>query len=72
MEALAPLFEMAGLVAFVAMGVFARIDNVFDTESETFGLLGDPEEVLGPAFTDPRVLGVGAERGAWIGIEVAL
>ena len=47
----------------------AKVDNVFDTEYETFGLLGEPDEVLGAAFTDPRFLGPGAERGAWVGIQ---
>jgi outer membrane receptor protein involved in Fe transport len=50
--------------------VFAKVENLFDTEYETFGLLGEPDEILGPAFDDPRFLGPGSERGAWLGIRV--
>lgn len=49
--------------------VIARVDNVFDTEYETFGVLGEPDEVLGAAYDDPRFLGPGSPRGGWIGVE---
>lgn len=49
--------------------VFARIENAFDTNYETFGLLGQPQEVF-PEFTDPRFLGVGPPFGAWIGARI--
>ncbi len=52
--------------------VFAKVENLFDAEYETFGLLGEPEEILGPAFDDPRFLGPGPERGAWLGIRAEL
>lgn len=52
--------------------VIAKVENLFDVEYETFGLLGEPEAVLGPAFNDPRFLGPGAVRGGWIGIRVEL
>lgn len=52
--------------------VFAKIDNLFDQKYETFGLLGDPEEILGPEFDDPRFLGPGPERGGWAGIRISL
>jgi outer membrane receptor protein involved in Fe transport len=51
--------------------VYARISNVFDTDYENFGLLGeDPTELL-PALTDARPLfvGVGAPRAAWAGFR---
>lgn len=51
--------------------VFARITNVFDTDYENFGLLGEnPDEIL-PGLTDdrPLFLGVGAPRGAWAGVR---
>jgi outer membrane receptor protein involved in Fe transport len=48
----------------------ARVSNVFDGEYETFGLLGDAEDVLGDDFDDPRFLSPGAPRGVWLGIEV--
>lgn len=52
--------------------VFAKVENLLDAEYETFGLLGEPDEILGPAFDDPRFLGPGAERGVWIGVRLKL
>jgi iron complex outermembrane receptor protein len=51
--------------------VFARIENVFDEEYETFGLLGEPDEVF-EDFQDPRFFGAGPPRGAWVGVKVKL
>ncbi|HVR29563.1 MAG TPA: TonB-dependent receptor, partial [Thermoanaerobaculia bacterium] len=48
----------------------SRIVNLFDAEYETFGLLGEPDEVLGDAFADPRFLSPAAPFGVWIGVEV--
>lgn len=50
--------------------VIAKLENLFDTEFETFGLLGEPEDILGPEFDNPRFLGPGARRGGWIGVRV--
>jgi outer membrane receptor protein involved in Fe transport len=50
--------------------LFANIDNLFDAEYETFGLFGEADEVLGDDFDDPRFLGPGAPRAAWIGVRV--
>ncbi len=49
--------------------VFARINNLFDTEYESFGLLGeDPTEVIDFISDDrPFFLGAGAPRAGWIG-----
>lgn len=57
----------------VANGVtlFARIENVFDKDYETFGLLGEPDEVF-ETFEDPRFLGAGPPFGAWVGIKLEL
>ena len=49
--------------------LFARVENVFDKDYETFGLLGEPGEVF-EEFTDPRFLGAGPPRGAWVGARV--
>ncbi len=46
--------------------LFARIENLFDEEYETFGLLGEPEEVF-EDFDDPRFFGAGPPLGAWVG-----
>lgn len=54
------------------LSAFIRVDNVFDEEYETFGVLGEPDEVLGDEFDDPRFLGPGAPRGGWIGLRLTL
>jgi iron complex outermembrane receptor protein len=51
-----------------ALRLFARIENLFDTEYESFGLLGDPGEVF-PEFEDPRFFGAGPPFGAWVGVR---
>lgn len=53
------------------VSVFATVENIFDTDYETFGLLGDPTEVF-DTFTDNRFLGPGAPIGGWIGVKIAL
>ena len=52
--------------------VFAGIKNLLDTEFETFGVFGEPDEVLGDEFDDTRFLSPGAPRGGWIGFEFLL
>lgn len=54
------------------LAAFARIENLFDSDYETFGLLGEPDEVLGPSFDDPRFFGAGAPRAGFVGIRVSL
>jgi outer membrane receptor protein involved in Fe transport len=49
--------------------VFARVENIFDEGYETFGLLGDPDEVF-EDFEDPRFLGAGPPLGAWAGVRI--
>jgi iron complex outermembrane recepter protein len=55
---------------------FARINNVFDKDYESFGLLGEePSEVDVPlfsSFTNPRFLGPGAPRAGFVGIKLSL
>jgi len=51
------------------LSVFAIVSNVFDAHYATFGALGDPTQVL-PMYTDPRFIGPGAPRAAWIGVDV--
>ena len=53
--------------------VFARLDNLFDREYETFGLYGEADEAPGFAnFTDSRFYGAGAPRAGWVGVEFKL
>ena len=49
--------------------LFARVENLFDEDYETFGLLGEPGEVF-EEFADPRFLGAGPPRGVWVGARV--
>jgi len=53
--------------------IVAKIDNLLDREYESFGLLGeDPSELDLPIFedmSDPRFLGAGAPRAAFVGIR---
>jgi len=52
--------------------ITARVDNIFDREYESFGLLGEPEEVLGDDFENPAFLSQGAPRAVWFGVRVRL
>jgi outer membrane receptor protein involved in Fe transport len=51
--------------------VFGSIDNVFDADYETFGVLGEAAEVLGDQFASPQFLSPGAPRGLWVGLRVS-
>lgn len=52
---------------------FARVNNLFDEDYESFGLLGEPDEVPGfDDFEDPRFVGVGAPISGFVGIRVEL
>jgi outer membrane receptor protein involved in Fe transport len=48
---------------------YMRVENLFDTHYESFGLLGEPDEVF-PDFEDPRFLGAGPPQAAWIGVRL--
>ncbi len=57
--------------------VFARVENLFDTDYETFGIIGDPGEVFdgstpgqSPVMSDARFLGAGAPIGGWLGVRL--
>jgi len=52
---------------------FAKVDNLFDNDYESFGLYGEPDEAPGlGALTDERFVGAGAPRAGWIGIKVSM
>jgi outer membrane receptor protein involved in Fe transport len=51
---------------------FAKVDNLFDSEYETFGLYGEPDEAPGFDFEDPRFVGSGAPRAGWIGFRLTM
>jgi iron complex outermembrane receptor protein len=50
--------------------ITGRVTNLFDRQYETFGLLGEPDEVLGDGYDDPRFLSPAAPRAAWVGLEI--
>ncbi len=50
--------------------IVGEVANLFGTKYSTFGLFGEPDEVLGESYEDPRFLGPGAPRAAWIGVEI--
>ncbi len=56
-----------------AFTVFARINNLFDTDYESFGLLGESDEIFDGSgatdeFTNPLFLGPGAPINVFVGI----
>jgi outer membrane receptor protein involved in Fe transport len=54
-----------------SVAVFARIENLLDEKYETFGLLGEPDEVFAD-FEEPQFYGAGPPRGIWVGVRVSL
>ncbi|HEY6478270.1 MAG TPA: TonB-dependent receptor [Polyangia bacterium] len=51
------------------LSVFVLVDNIFDTQYSTFGVLGDATDVF-PNYMDPRFLGPAAPRAAWGGVDL--
>ena len=49
-----------------------EISNVTDREYATFGALGEPDEVLGDAFEDPRFLAPAAPRAMRVALRLRL
>jgi outer membrane receptor protein involved in Fe transport len=52
--------------------LFANVDNALDAEYETFGVFGEPDDVLGEGFENPRFVSPGAPRALWVGVRVSL
>ena len=53
--------------------VFARVNNLFDSDYETFGLLGEPDEIPGfENFENNRFLGPGAPISGFVGFKITL
>ncbi|HEX7838188.1 MAG TPA: TonB-dependent receptor [Kofleriaceae bacterium] len=50
--------------------VFVLANNLFDARDSTFGVLGDATGVLGPTYDNPRFLGPGTPRAAWLGVDL--
>ncbi len=52
------------------LSVFLRVNNLLNTEYETMGLFGEPDEVPGfEDFEDSRFLTPGTPISGWLGIE---
>ena len=49
---------------------FLAMNNLLDEKYETFGLFGEPSEVLGENFKNNRFLSPGAPRAAWLGLRM--
>jgi iron complex outermembrane receptor protein len=55
------------------LSVFATVQNLFDVQYETFGLIADPTEVAQfEQFTNHRFYGPAPPRGGWIGVRASL
>jgi outer membrane receptor protein involved in Fe transport len=54
------------------LAFFAKVDNLFDSEYNTFGLYGEADEAPGLDLEDPRFVGAGAPRAGWIGFKYTL
>jgi len=52
--------------------LFGKVNNIFDTNYNSFGVYGNASEVLGPEFNDGRFVSPGAPRGGWIGVRLTM
>ncbi|WP_394753018.1 TonB-dependent receptor [Crenothrix sp.] len=50
--------------------LFGKLDNIFDTHYNSFGVYGQAQAVLGSAYNDGRFVSPGAPRAGWIGIRL--
>lgn len=62
----------ASLAATDQLSLFVTIENALNEPYESFGLFGEPDEVLGEDYDDPRFVSPGASRAAWVGFKLAL
>lgn len=51
---------------------FAKVDNLFDSEYNTFGLYGEADEAPGLDLENPRFVGASAPRAGWVGFKLTL
>jgi outer membrane receptor protein involved in Fe transport len=49
---------------------FASIGNLLDEEYATFGVFGEPDEVLGDEFDEPLFMSPGAPRAVYFGLRL--
>jgi outer membrane receptor protein involved in Fe transport len=60
----------AGYPLHERVRITGRVTNLFNRRYETFGLLGEADDVLGDDYGDPRFLSPAAPRAAWAGLEI--
>jgi outer membrane receptor protein involved in Fe transport len=51
---------------------FAKVDNLFDSEYNTFGLYGEADEAPGLDLENPRFVGTSSPRAGWIGFKLSM
>ncbi|MCK5924254.1 MAG: TonB-dependent receptor, partial [Methylococcales bacterium] len=54
------------------VSLYGKIDNIFDRKYKSFGVYGDPSEVLGDSFDNGRFVSPGMPRAGWVGIRLTL
>jgi outer membrane receptor protein involved in Fe transport len=52
--------------------LFGKVNNIFDTRYNTFGVYGQADDVLGNKYNDGRFVSPAAPRAGWIGIRLTL
>ncbi len=52
--------------------LFGKVNNIFDTNYNSFGVYGDATGVLGTEYNDGRFVSPGAPRGGWIGVRLSM
>lgn len=51
---------------------FAKVNNLFDSHYNTFGLYGEPGEAGLEDYKDPHFVGTSAPRAGWIGFKLTM
>ncbi len=54
------------------VSLYGKIDNIFNRNYKSFGVYGDPSEVLGDSFDNGRFVSPGMPRAGWVGIRLTL
>ena len=52
--------------------LFGKVNNIFDTNYNTFGVYGQASEVLGADYNDGRFVSPAAPRAGWIGVRLSI
>ncbi|PKM10334.1 MAG: energy transducer TonB [Gammaproteobacteria bacterium HGW-Gammaproteobacteria-3] len=52
--------------------VFGKVDNIFDTNYNSFGVFAEADQILGDDFDDRRFVSPGAPRAGWVGVRLTL